>query len=85
MEAVGTENQFLKNNVFQREFAEQTKFRTVSPQGFACYISSGILTDMIQTVLETSECFLSKSMNNMHKRVVMCLLLRSGFRLATIP
>ena len=36
--------------------------------GFACRMSSGALTDKIFADSETSECFLSKTVKNMHSR-----------------
>ena len=72
MEALGSATSFISHCEFNREWVENPPTSDfsfpvwISSQVFAYRMSSVILTDIIQTVLETSECFLSNTTNNMH-------------------
>ena len=57
---------FDKEAIEGQEMVREGTSCIESSQVLACHMSSVILTDTIQTVLETFECFLSKSTNYMH-------------------
>ena len=70
MEHLGSATSLISQGDFigdSGEYTQSSDFSLpvlISTQDFAC--RSVILTDIIQTVLETLECFLSNSNNNMH-------------------
>jgi hypothetical protein len=72
VEALGSATSSISHCEFNRGWVENRPTSDfslpvwISSQVFACHMSSLILTDIIQTVLETSECFLSNTNNNMH-------------------
>ena len=70
MEALGSAITPNLHCILDRQRVEKLQTGNTSwldfSQVFACHMSYVILTDIIQTVLETSECFLSKYTNYMH-------------------
>ena len=72
MGAVGSVTGQLRSSLFnkqrqeERHLVRQATSCMESSQVLACHMSSVILTDTIQTVLETLGCFLSKANNYMH-------------------